>query len=240
MGIPIIPSAMLSINDLKPGSLVIIDGTPFQILEVAHQHIGRGGSSIQTKIRNIKTGQVLSRNFKPADKFEEADIEKRPTKFIYFHPVRNKASNGASRGAYMFQDLPKPQESGRDLPRRSAGIPVKDLGTGSKSLGTKDPKNRFELSKDILGDNAKWLKPNIELTVLFLEEEPINVILPIKIDFKVIEAPPGIQGDRSSAGTKTVTLENGTVVQVPLFINQDDIIRINTETGEYAERVEKA
>jgi len=200
---------MLSINDLKPGSLVIIDGTPFQILEVAHQHIGRGGSSIQTKIRNIKTGQVLSRNFKPADKFEEADIEKRPTKFIYFHPVRNKASNGASRGAYMFQD-------------------------------PKDPKNRFELSKDILGDNAKWLKPNIELTVLFLEEEPINVILPIKIDFKVIEAPPGIQGDRSSAGTKTVTLENGTVVQVPLFINQDDIIRINTETGEYAERVEKA
>ena len=209
MGIPIIPSAMLSINDLKPGSLVIIDGAPFQILEVAHQHIGRGGSSIQTKIRNIKTGQVLSRNFKPADKFEEADIEKRPTKFIYFHPVRNKASNGASRGAYMFQD-------------------------------PKDPKNRFELSKDILGDNAKWLKPNIELTVLFLEEEPINVILPIKIDFKVIEAPPGIQGDRSSAGTKTVTLENGTVVQVPLFINQDDIIRINTETGEYAERVEKA
>src|SRR3989338_9665657 len=200
---------MLSINDLKPGSLVLVDGAPFQILEVAHQHIGRGGSSIQTKIRNLKNGQVLSRNFKPADKFEEADIEKRPTKFIYFLTVRNKASNGASRGAYMFQD-------------------------------PKDPKNRFELSKDILGDNAKWLKPNIELTVLFLEEEPINVILPIKIDFKVIEAPPGIQGDRSSAGTKAATLENGTVVQVPLFINQDDVIRINTETGEYAERDRKS
>lgn len=189
---------MLTINDLKPGSLVIIDNTPYQILEVAHQHIGRGGSSIQTKIRNVKTGQVLSRNFKPADKFEEADIEKRPTKFIYQH-----------RGAYMFQD-------------------------------PEDPKNRFELSKDMLGDNAQWLKPNIELTVLFLDEKPINVILPIKIDFKVTEAPPGIQGDRSNAGTKAVTLENGTVVQVPLFINQDDIIRINTETGEYAERVEKA
>ena len=187
----------------------MIEGTPYQVLEVAHQHIGRGGSSIQTKIRNIKTRQVLSRNLKPADKFEEADIEKRPTKFIYFHPVRSSASNGASRGTYMFQD-------------------------------PKDPKNRFELSKDILGDNAKWLKPNIELTVLFLEEEPINVILPIKIDFKVTEAPPGIQGDRSSAGTKAATLENGTVVQVPLFINQDDVIRINTETGEYAERVEKA
>src|SRR3989338_3191663 len=198
LGIPIIPSTMLSINELKPGSLIIVDNAPYQILEVAHQHIGRGGSSIQTKIRNVKTGQVLSRNFKPADKFEEADIEKRPTKFIYQH-----------RGAYMFQD-------------------------------PKDPKNRFELSKDILGDSAKWLKPNIELTVLFLEEEPINVILPIKIDFKVTEAPPGIQGDRSSAGTKAATLENGTVVQVPLFINQDDVIRINTETGEYAERDRKS
>jgi len=104
----------------------------------------------------------------------------------------------------------------------------------------KDPKNRFELSKDILGDSAKWLKPNIELIVLFLEEEPINVILPIKIDFKVTEAPPGIQGDRSSAGTKSVTLENGTIVQVPLFINSGDVIRMNTETGEYAERIEKA
>ena len=60
---------MLSINDLKNGSLIIIEGAPYQVLEVAHQHIGRGGSSIQTKIRNIKTGQILSRNFKPADKF---------------------------------------------------------------------------------------------------------------------------------------------------------------------------
>ena len=179
---------MLSINDLKPGSLVLVDGAPFQILEVAHQHIGRGGSSIQTKIRNLKNGQVLSRNFKPADKFEEADIEKRPTKFIYEH-----------RGAYMFQNLPKPQESGRD--------------PGSKILGTKDQKNRFELSKDMLGDSAKWLKPNTELMVVFLENDPINIILPIKMDFKVTEAPPGIQGDRSNAGTKAVTLENGQIAK---------------------------
>lgn len=189
---------MLSINDLKPGSLVLIDGAPYQVMEVAHQHIGRGGSSIQTKIRHLKTGQVLSRNFKPADMFEEADIEKRSVKFIYHH-----------RGEYMFQD-------------------------------PKDAKNRFPLSEDIIGDNAQWLKPNTELTIVFLEEEPLTIILPIKMDFKVTEAPPGLQGDRSSGGTKAVTLENGTVVQVPLFINEDDIIRINTETGEYAERVEKA
>src|SRR3989344_3041528 len=76
---------MLSINDLEPGTLIELDGIPYQVLEVLHQHIGRGGSSIQTKIKHLKTGQVLSRNFKPADMFEEADVEKRPLKFLYAH-----------------------------------------------------------------------------------------------------------------------------------------------------------
>ena len=82
---------MLSINDLKNGSLVIIDGVPYEVLEIAHQHIGRGGSSAQTKIRNVKTGQVLSRNFKPSDQFEEADIEKRKITYLYGH-----------RGSFVF------------------------------------------------------------------------------------------------------------------------------------------
>ena len=60
------------------------------------------------------------------------------------------------------------------------------------------------------------------------------------MDFKITEAPPGIQGDRSSAGTKSATIETGAIIQVPLFINTDDVIRVNTETGEYVERVEKA
>lgn len=189
---------MLSINDLKSGSLVLIEGAPYQVLEVTHQHIGRGGSSIQTKIRHLKTGQVLSRNFKPADTFEEADIEKRPLKFLYHH-----------RGEFVFQD-------------------------------PKDAKNRFPLPEDVMGENQKWLKPNTELIALFFDEKPINIQLPIKMDFEVIEAPPGIQGDRSQAGTKTATLETGAVVQVPLFVNTGDIIRVNTETDEYVERVEKA
>lgn len=189
---------MLSINDLKSGSLILVEGAPYQVLEVAHQHIGRGGSSVQTKIRHLKTGQVLSRNFKPADTFEEAGIEKRPLKFLYHH-----------RGEFVFQD-------------------------------PKDAKNRFPLPEDVIGENQKWLKPNMELAALFLDEMPLNIQLPIKMDFKVTEAPPGIQGDRSSAGTKTAILETGATIQVPLFINTGDIIRINTETGEYVERVKKA
>lgn len=103
-----------------------------------------------------------------------------------------------------------------------------------------DPKNRFSLSEETVGENKKWLKDNTEVTALFLKDKFLNLTLPIKMDFRVVEAPPGIQGERAQAGTKTVKIETGAAVQVPLFINTGDIIRINTETGEYTERVEKA
>jgi len=189
---------MLSINELKSGSLIIAEGTPYQVLEVSHLHMGRGGSSVQTRIRNLKTGQVLNRNFKPADTFEEADVQKKQVLFLYVH-----------RGEYVFAD-------------------------------PANQKDRFSLKEALVGDHTRWLKPNTQLTALFLGEKLLSFILPIKMDFTVTEAPPGLQGDRSQAGTKTATIETGASVQVPLFINTDDIIRINTETGEYVERVEKA
>ncbi len=103
-----------------------------------------------------------------------------------------------------------------------------------------DPKNRFSIKEETIGDNQKWLKPNIQLTALFFRGTLLNLALPIKMDFKVTEAPPGVQGDRAQSGTKSVTIETGAVIQAPLFINTGDIIRINIQTGEYAERVEKA
>lgn len=106
-----------------------------------------------------------------------------------------------------------------------------------------DPKNqkvRYTLNDEQVGDRKKWLKPNIEITAVFLDENMLTFTLPIKMDFKVTEAPPGIQGDRSSGGTKAVTIETGAVIQVPLFINTDDVVRINTETGDYVERVSKS
>lgn len=168
------------------------------MLETAHLHMGRGGSSVQTKIKNIKTKQVLSRNFKSADMFAEADVEKRTLKFLYAH-----------RGEYVFVE-----------PTKSA--------------------NRISVKEELVGDSRRWLKPNIELTGIFFDGSLLILQLPIKIDFAVTEAPPGLQGDRSQAGTKHVTLETGAAVQVPLFINTGDVIRVNTESGEYVERVKKA
>ncbi|KKT39406.1 MAG: Elongation factor P [Candidatus Collierbacteria bacterium GW2011_GWC2_44_13] len=104
----------------------------------------------------------------------------------------------------------------------------------------KNPKDRFTLKEDVIGDNQKWLKPNTLITALMFNGELLNLKLPIKMDLKVTESPPGVQGDRSSSGTKSATIETGAVIQVPLFINEGDVIRINTESGQYVERVEKA
>ena len=101
-----------------------------------------------------------------------------------------------------------------------------------------NPSFRFELSKDIIGESVKFLKPNQVLEGIEFKGKIINVSLPIKINLKVTEAPPGVKGDRAQGGTKTVTLETGAQINVPLFIESGDIIEINTEKGEYVKRVE--
>lgn len=105
---------------------------------------------------------------------------------------------------------------------------------------TDKPQQRFTLKEEAVGDAKKWLKPNTEITAVFFNEALLTFSVPIKMDLKVTEAPPGIQGDRSQGGAKAVTLETGAVVQTPLFINTGDVIRINTETGDYVERVSKS
>jgi len=104
----------------------------------------------------------------------------------------------------------------------------------------RNPSDRFELPAEIIGEKAKFFKPNSEVEVVSFQGKIINIRLPIKMDFKVVEAPPAIRGNTAQGGTKTVTIETGVQVAVPLFINESDIIRINTQTGEYVERVEKS
>ena len=186
---------MLSINDLTAGLYVEYENAPYQVLEVNHLHIGRGGSSIQTKLKNLKTGAVLARNFKPADMFEEAEIEKKKVKYLYNH-----------REEYWFSNADN---------------------------------KRFSVKEDVLDNIIRFLKPNIEVEAVYFKGSILNIILPIKMDFKVIEAPPAIRGNTAQGGAKTVTIETGAQITAPLFINEDDIIRVNTVTGEYVERVEK-
>lgn len=103
-----------------------------------------------------------------------------------------------------------------------------------------NPKNRFFFPEDAVSDKVKWLTQNTGVEIATYEEKPITVKIPVKMDLTVTEAPPSIKGDTATGGSKLVTLSSGATLNVPLFINTGDVVRINTDTGEYVERVSKA
>ena len=186
---------MLSINDLKNGIIIILDNDPFVVLSVKHQHMGRGGASVTVKVRNLKTSQVFDKTFKSSDEFEEADVDKMKSRFLY-----------ENRDVFWFDE---------------AG----------------NPKNRFSFSMGDLGDSADFLKPNLEISAIKFNGKIIGIELPIKVGYKVIEAPPSLKGNTAKGGTKMVTLESGAKISVPLFIEEGDIVRVNTQTGLYEKRI---
>lgn len=102
-----------------------------------------------------------------------------------------------------------------------------------------NPRNRFSLSTDVIGPQGRFLKANSPIEAMIFDEKIIGVRLPIKVELAVKEAPPGVKGDTRQGGSKQVVLETGAVVNAPLFINEGDVLRVNTETGDYVERVEK-
>ncbi len=114
----------------------------------------------------------------------------------------------------------------------------------TKSLTGFDEANnaskRFLIKEEALGGIRDFLKPNLEATALKFNKEIFNVEIPIKVDYKVIEAPPSIKGNTAQGGTKAVTIETSAKINTPMFIEEGDIIKINTVTGQYVERVEKA
>lgn len=105
-----------------------------------------------------------------------------------------------------------------------------------------DPAKRFSLSADAVGENTRFIKENSTVAALtFIHDDEsrlIGIRLPIKVNLLVKEAPPSIKGNTAQGGNKLVLLETGASVNVPLFINSGDIVRVNTETGEYVERVQ--
>ncbi|HMO79052.1 MAG TPA: elongation factor P [Candidatus Paceibacterota bacterium] len=97
--------------------------------------------------------------------------------------------------------------------------------------------NRFEISEELIGNNADFLKENTQIEALVFDEKIIGVTVPIKIELKVVEAPPAVKGNSATGATKQIKLETGLIINAPLFINEGDVIRINTENREYVERV---
>jgi len=102
---------------------------------------------------------------------------------------------------------------------------------------TNDPSKRFKVTEQEAGPQIRFMKSNTVIDQLLFDERPMGFKYPITVELKVTEAPPSIKGDTATGGNKVVTLETGATINAPLFVNEGDVIKINTESSEYKERV---
>jgi elongation factor P len=111
-----------------------------------------------------------------------------------------------------------------------------DSGEAAVFMDNRDYE-QIEIPSDALGDAMRWVLPNSEVEVLFVDERPSDVQVPGAIEMKVTQTDPGLKGDTASGGgNKPATLESGVTVQVPLFIEEGETVRVDTRTGEYVSR----
>jgi len=185
---------MLSLNEIKLGKVITINGEPYSVIRADHHKMGRGGAVLKTKLRNLISGSVLERTWQGNDRADEADVEKRKATFMY-----------ADEQFANFMD--------------SANY------------------EQFAINLEELGGKEKFLKDGLEVTVLYFEGRPVAVELPVKAEYKVITAPPGVKGNTVGNVLKQIEIETRAQLNAPLFINEGDIIRVNTDTEEYVERV---
>ncbi|MFY9269344.1 MAG: elongation factor P [Candidatus Manganitrophaceae bacterium] len=185
---------MISTTDFKNGTKLELDGDPYVIVEFQHVKPGKGGAFVRTKLKNLKTGNILERTFRSGEKFQEPDLIEREMQFLY---VQGKE--------YHFMDA-----------------------------------NTYEqlfLTEDQLGSPKDFLKENMMARILFFQGKSIAIDLPLFVELKVVETPPGIRGDTATGGTKLAKLETGGSVKVPLYIEEGTVIKVDTRTGTYVERV---
>lgn len=203
---------MLDYNEIKKGKIIIYENEPYVILDSHVARTQQRKPQNQVKMRSLISGRGVNTVFHASDTVDEADMIKRPIKFLYARPARNATGTAVAGGGseFWFCDI-------------------------------KNPSDRFKLDENLVADNKKWLKDNSEIEALIFdfddEERIIGLKLPVKMEYVVKDAPPMIKGASATGGNKRVTLENGTQVDVPLFIGEGDKVRINTETNEYVERV---
>jgi elongation factor P len=184
---------MLSISEIKNGKVITVNNEPYVITKTDHHKMGRGGSVLKVKLRNLINGNMLDKTFQGNDKAEEADTEKKKANFMYFDEDN---ANFMDNETY----------------------------------------EQFSLANEVIGEKKKFLKEGIDVDVLYFAGNPVAVDLPIKMEFKVTSAPPGVKGNSAGNVTKQVEIETGALITAPLFINEGDMIRVNTDTGEYVER----
>ena len=185
---------MIDVHRLRKGTTFTLDGELYKVIEFQHHKPGRGKAVIRTKIRNLRTGATLDKNFISGDRVEDIRIDRTEAQYLY--------NDG---DFYYFMN----NETFEQIP----------------------------LSAAALGDSVEYLVDNMTLNISSYEGDPIDIDLPVTVDLRVIEAPIAVAGDTATGVTKAVTLESGLKVDVPLFVAEGDIIRVDTRTGQYQTRV---
>ena len=185
---------MIDVHQLRKGTTFNLDGEIYRVIEFQHHKPGRGKAVIRTRIRNLRTGTIVDKNFISGDRVEDIRIDRVSAQYLYNDGV-----------FYYFMN----EESFEQIP----------------------------LSAAVLGEAVQYLVDNMSLNISAYDGEPIDIELPINVELKVVDAPVALAGDTATGATKQVSLESGLKVDVPLFVGEGDMIRVDTRTGEYVTRV---
>jgi len=184
---------MLSASEFRNGVTIELDNALYIVIEFQHVKPGKGAAFVRTKLKNIISGGVVEKTFRPTEKVAKAHIEH--TSMIYLYNSDN---------LFYFMD-----------------------------------NNTFEqisVNKDDVRDSLKFIKENESVNIITCNGNIIGIEGPLVVELKVIDTEPGVKGDTATGAVKIAKLETGAIINVPLFINTGDILKIDTRTGEYISR----
>ncbi|MGH9133906.1 MAG: elongation factor P [Ilumatobacteraceae bacterium] len=184
----------ITTNDLKNGITLALDNGLFQVVEFQHVKPGKGGAFVRTKLRNVKTGNVLERTFNAGVRVEQAIVNRTEMQFLY-----------RDADHYVFMDNQTYEQT--------------------------------NVAEAALGDVAEYLVEGMTAQLGFHDGEIISAEISASVELTISDTEPGVQGDRVSGARKPATLQTGKVVQVPLFVEVGDKVRVDTRTGDYITRV---
>ena len=185
---------MISAGDFRNGITIELEGNIYQIIEFQHVKPGKGAAFVRTKLKNIKSGGVVEKTFRPKEKCPTARIDRKDYTYLY-----------ADGDLYNFMDA--------------------------------ETYEQIALSKDDIGDALKFVKENEMVKMCSHNGSVFAVEPPLFVELQITETEPGFKGDTATGATKPAIVETGATVYVPLFVEQGDVIKIDTRTGEYLSRV---
>ncbi len=185
---------MISAGDFRNGITIEYENSVFQIIEFQHVKPGKGAAFVRTKLRNVISGGVIEKTFRPTEKCPQARIDRKDMQYLY--------SDGEM---FNFMDV--------------------------------ESYDQIALNQDSVGDSLKFVKENEMVKVCSHNGNVFAIEPPLFVELQITDTEPGFKGDTATGATKPAVVETGATVYVPLFVEQDDVIKIDTRTGEYLSRV---